>query len=100
MIGWIIHFWLLKDTHFVSLEALTMLVNNTENIFLNNSEDYFISFLFIKYLWISNISLVSVRLKSTEKNFTTPFNPVLYIYIYIYILLIAKSFEILPKHGE
>ena len=32
--------------------------------------------LFIKYLWISKISLVSMRLKSTEKNFTTPFNPV------------------------
>ena len=32
-------------------------------------------------------------LKSTEKNFTLPFNPV------FFILLIAKSFEILPKHS-
>ena len=29
--------------------------------------------LFIKYLWISKIPLVSIGLKSTEKNFTTPF---------------------------
>ena len=31
--------------------------------------------LFIKYLWISEISLVSKGLKSTEKNLTTPYNP-------------------------
>ena len=33
-------------------------------------------------------------LKSTEKNFTTPFNPVFFS-----ILLIVKFFEILPKHS-
>ena len=32
-------------------------------------------------------------LKSTEKKFTTPFNPILFI------LSIVKSFEILPKHS-
>ena len=30
------HFWLLKDTHFVWLEALTMLVNNPISVFLRN----------------------------------------------------------------
>ena len=30
----------------------------------------------MKYLWISKTLLVSIRLKSTEKNFTTPFSPV------------------------
>ena len=33
--------------------------------------------LFIKYLWISKISLVSIGLKSTEKYFTTHFNPII-----------------------
>ena len=37
------------------------------------------------------MSLVSIRIKSTEKKFTSPFNPVLFE------LLIVKSFEILPK---
>ena len=27
-VGWVMHFWLLKDTQIVWLEALTMLVNN------------------------------------------------------------------------
>ena len=49
--------------------------------------------LFIKYLWISKISLVSIGLKSTEKNLTTPFHPDLFI------LLILKHFETLPKHS-
>ena len=43
--------------------------------------------------WISKISLLSIGLKSSEKNFTLPFNPV------FFILLTVKSFEILPKHG-
>ena len=38
--------------------------------------------------------LVSIGLKLTEKNFTIPFNPVFFL-----ILLIAKSFQILPKHS-
>ena len=33
---WIIHFWLLKDMHFVGLEALTMLINNLINVFQMN----------------------------------------------------------------
>ena len=32
---------------------------------------------------MSKVSLVLIGLKSTEKNFTIPFNPVLYIYIYV-----------------
>ena len=40
---------------------------------------------------IYNIVL-SIGLKSTEKNFTTPFDPV------FFILLIVNSFETLPKH--
>ena len=70
-----------------------MLVNNTINIFLiiPNITLYYV--LFIKYLWISKISLVSIELKSTEKNFTTPFNLV------FFILLIVKSFEMLRKHS-
>ena len=39
------------------------------------------------------MSLISIGLKSTEKNFTIPLNPV------FFILLIVKSFEILSKHG-
>ena len=33
-VGWISHFWLFNDIHFVLLEALTMLDNTTINIFL------------------------------------------------------------------
>ena len=32
-VGWIIHFWLLNETHFVWLEVLTMLFNNPIIIF-------------------------------------------------------------------
>ena len=39
------------------------------------------------------MSLVSIGLKSTEKMFITPFNPV------FVILLTVKSCEILPKHS-
>ena len=49
-----------------------------------------------KYLWISKISLVSTGLKSKEKKFTAPFNPV----FFFFILVIVKSFEILPKHSD
>ena len=77
--------------HFVWLDAITMPVNNTINVFVisPNIISYYI--LFIKYLWISKISLVSIRVKSKEKNFTTFPNPV------FLILLIIKSFGILPK---
>ena len=45
----------------------------------------------MKNLWRSKILLVSIGLKSTETNFSTPFNPV------FFTLLIVKTFEILPK---
>ena len=34
-VGWILHFRLLKASHFVWLEALSMLVNNPINSFFN-----------------------------------------------------------------
>ena len=46
------------------------------NIFLINPNIILYYIIFIKNLWISKISLVSIGLKSTEKNFTTSFNPV------------------------
>ena len=52
--------------HFVWLDPLTRRVNSRINIFINpNILLYHI--IFIKYLWISKISLVSIGLKSTEK---------------------------------
>ena len=38
--------------------------------------------------------LLSIGLKSTEKNFTLPFDPV-----FSFISLIVKSFEILPQQS-
>ena len=35
-VGWILRFWILKDTHFVWLDTLTSLANNLINIFLKN----------------------------------------------------------------
>ena len=67
-----------------------MSVNNPINIFLINPNILYHVY-FIKYLWISKISLVSIGLKSTEKKFPIPFNLV------FVILLIVKSFKILPK---
>ena len=32
-VGWVKRFWLLNETHFVWLDALTMSVNNIINIF-------------------------------------------------------------------
>ena len=74
------HFWLLNETHFVWLYALTILINNPLNFFLINSKIKLHHVLSIKYLWISKISLVSIELKSTKKVFTTPFNPVFSYY--------------------
>ena len=70
-----------------------MLIIDPINIFLINPNIILYNFPFIKYLWISTISLISIGLKSTKKGFTIPFNPV------FFILLIVKSFEILPKHS-
>ena len=70
-----------------------MPVDNLINIFLINPNIFLYHVPFIKYLWISKISLVSIESKSTEKKFTTPFNPV------FFMLSIIKSFQILPKHS-
>ena len=59
---------------------MTIQVNNTVNLFLINSNIILYHIPFIKYLWISKTSLVSVGLKSTEKSFTIPFNPVFFSY--------------------
>ena len=92
-VGWAIHFWFLKENHFVRLDPLTRPVNNPINIFLINPRIILYYVLFIKYLCISKILLVSIELKSTEKNFTASPNPV------FLILLIVKPFEILPKQS-
>ena len=63
------------------------------NIFLINPNIILYHVLFIKYLWISKISLLLIELKAAEKKIKTPFNPV------FFILLIVKSFETLPKHS-
>ena len=68
-----------------------MLVNNTIKNFLIIPNFFLYYIPFIKYLWISKILLVSLGLKSAEKEFTITFNPV------FSRLLIEKSFEILPK---
>ena len=68
--GWVIHFWLLNDTHFAWLDALTMSVNNPVYIFLVNPNIFWYYVVFIKYLCISKIS---IGLKSTTKKFYTSF---------------------------
>ena len=70
-----------------------MSVNNPINIFLINPNIILYYFPSIKHLWISKTSLVSIGLKSTELNFTIPFN------LAFYISLIVKLFEILPKQS-
>ena len=60
------------------LDALAMPVNNLVNIFLINSNIILYHVPFINYLRISKILIVSIRLKSTEKKFTVPFNPVFF----------------------
>ena len=82
--------------HYVWLDALTRPVNNPINIISISTNTILYHVLFIKYLWISKISLVSTGLTSRGKNFSTPFNPVLFL---SFALLIVKSFETLPKHG-
>ena len=56
--GWVVHLWLLNNTCFVWLEALTALVvvNNPINIFLINLKNYFVLFLIIKYWLILRMS--------------------------------------------
>ena len=61
-IEWISHFWILKDTHFVWLEALAMLANNTIILFLiiQNILSYYVSL--IKHPWIPEIFSVLICL--------------------------------------
>ena len=73
--------------YFVSVDPLTRPVNNPINTFLTNPNIIIYHDLFIKYLWISRILLVSIGLKLTEKEFTTPFNPVFFSYYYFPNLL-------------
>ena len=61
--------------HFVCLDAFTIPLNNPTNIFLVNPKIILYNVAFIKHLWISKISLVSIGLKSIEKSFTLSFNP-------------------------
>ena len=57
-VGWIVHFWLLHDMHFVWLEEYFMLVDSKINIFSIIPSIILYNVLFIKYLWISKITLV------------------------------------------
>ena len=75
------------------IDPLTMLLNNTINIFLINPNIILYHFLFIKCLRTSKISLVSIELKPTQKNFTIPFN------LNFFHVINCKSFDILPKHS-
>ena len=47
-VGWVIHFWMLNDAHFVWLDPLLICIT---------------------------ITILLVRLESIEKKFTIPFNP-------------------------
>ena len=91
---WVIHFWLPNKTLFVWLHPLTRPYNNPISIFLiKRNISYHV--LFIKYLWISEISLVSKGLKSTEKNLTTPYNPgVSYYWLWN---LLKYYFDLVPN---
>ena len=100
-VAWILHYWLLNETYFIWLEALTMLLNNTINIFLINPNNYFILCSFHQiFMDIYNILSINRIKISTKKFFTSPFNPVGFFFFFYFILLIAKSFEIFPKHNE
>ena len=58
--------------HFAWLDPITRPVNNPINIFLINPNIILYNALFINYLSIPKISIVSIGLKLTEKFFTTP----------------------------
>ena len=86
-------FRLIDETHFVRLVPLTRPINNPMHFFLINPNIILHHVLFINYLWIYEILLVSIGLKPTERKFAAPFNPV------FFILLIVKSLDTLPKHS-
>ena len=66
--------------HIVWLDPLTRPVNHPINVFLINPNIISYYVLSIKYLWISKISVVSIRLKPIEKNFATLSNLVFLYY--------------------
>ena len=80
-VGGILHFWLLNETDFVWLNTLTGPVNNPRNILLINLNIILYHVLFIKCLWIYKRSLVSIRLKSTEKKLQIVFNTAFLYYL-------------------
>ena len=55
------------------LDPLTRPINNPINISLINPNTILCHVLFIKYLWISKILLVSIGLKPTDKNIYNSF---------------------------
>ena len=57
-----------------------MLDNTAINIFLIIPAIILYQVLFIKYLWISKILLLSVGFKTVEKISTTPFDPAFFSY--------------------
>ena len=70
-VGWVVHCWLRKDSHFVWIEALTKLVDNSINIFLVNP-NIILTFLTIKYLQIWSMPSFLIELWATEKSYTAP----------------------------
>ena len=85
------HFWSLKHTNFVWLEALkTPQASNPINIF-DKPKYYFILFSIIKYWWILRIYSFLIELWSTEKLNTVPFKEVPLCSSFV------KSFDVLPK---
>ena len=62
--------------YFVWLDPLTRPANNPINVLLIDPSIILYHVLFIKYSWISKLLLVPIGLKSTQKYFTTPFDPV------------------------
>ena len=55
------------------LDPLTRPINNPINISLINPNTILCHVLFIKYLWISKILLVSIGLKPTDKKIYNSF---------------------------
>ena len=88
-VGWVLHLWLLKGTHFVCLEAFTMLVNNLIDIFLE-SYHYFILFVTIKYWWILSIPFFIF-------SFSSPFVKSFFFFWYPSKIKIIPAYVIICK---
>ena len=86
IVGWVVHFWLFKETHFVWLDAVTRPVNNLLNIFFNKPKCYF-----IKYRWILRMSSFLIELQSTEKSCTVPYKEISLCSSFV------KSFDMPPE---